>query len=131
VGRYRRLQWMMSQMFGQYNHFANYVVEKIPYAIARYTNEVQRLHRGLDKPRRPGWPATNTRWPTSSTSRGNPDQRNINLANYPNVKRWHDATEARPAAQRGCAVLAQKQRKATMFDAEREVMFGKTRFAER
>ena len=55
VGRYLCLQWMMFQMggtgpmFGQYNHFANYAVEKIPYAIERYTNEVRRLHRVLDK----------------------------------------------------------------------------------
>ena len=55
VGRYLCLQWMMFQMggtgpmFGQYNHFANYAVEKIPYAIERYTNEVKRLHRVLDK----------------------------------------------------------------------------------
>ena len=55
VGRYICLQWMMFQMggtgpmFGQYNHFANYAVEKIPYAIERYTNEVKRLHRVLEK----------------------------------------------------------------------------------
>ena len=55
VGRYRCLEWMMFQMggvgpmFGQYNHFANYAVEKLPYAIERYTNEVARLHRVLDK----------------------------------------------------------------------------------
>ena len=36
VGRYRCLEWMMFQMggigpmFGQYNHFANYAVEKLP-----------------------------------------------------------------------------------------------------
>ena len=51
VSRYKCLEWMMFQMggigpmFGQYNHFANYAVEKIPYAIERYTNEVARLHR--------------------------------------------------------------------------------------
>ena len=55
VGRYKCLEWMMFQMggvgpmFGQYNHFANYAVEKLPYAIERYTNEVARLHRVLDK----------------------------------------------------------------------------------
>ena len=55
VGRYKCLEWMMFQMggvgpmFGQYNHFANYAVDKIPYAIDRYTNEVARLHRVLDK----------------------------------------------------------------------------------
>jgi len=53
--RYRCLQWLMFQMggvgpmFGQYNHFANYATEKLPYAIERYTNEVARLHRVLDK----------------------------------------------------------------------------------
>jgi hypothetical protein len=35
-------------MFGQWNHFASYAVEKIPYAIERYTNEVRRLHRVLE-----------------------------------------------------------------------------------
>lgn len=39
--RYRALQWLMFQMggvgpmFGQYNHFAAYAPEKIPYAITR------------------------------------------------------------------------------------------------
>ena len=42
------------------------------------------------------------------------------------MKRWHDAMAARPAVQRGVAVLAEKQRKGQMTDAEREIMFGKT-----
>ena len=79
VGRYKCLEWMMFQMggvgpmFGQYNHFANYAVEKMPYAIERYTNEVARLHRVLDKRLARGghgWPATNTAWRTSSPSPG-------------------------------------------------------------
>src|ERR1700730_453730 len=54
IGRYKCLEWMMFQMggvgpmFGQWNHFASYAVEKIPYAIDRYTNEVRRLHRVLE-----------------------------------------------------------------------------------
>ena len=54
IGRYKCLEWMMFQMggvgpmFGQWNHFASYAVEKIPYAIERYTNEVKRLHRVLE-----------------------------------------------------------------------------------
>lgn len=35
--------------FGQYNHFANYAPEKLLHAIERYTNEVARLHRVLEK----------------------------------------------------------------------------------
>ena len=61
----------------------------------------------------------------------NPDRRNIDLADYPHVRRWHDAMAARPAVQRGVAVLAENQRKGPITDAEREVMFGKTQFAAR
>src|SRR5690349_2078993 len=52
--RVRYMEWTMFQMggvgpmFGQYNHFANYAPEKLPYAIERYANEVARLHRVLD-----------------------------------------------------------------------------------
>lgn len=61
----------------------------------------------------------------------NPERRNIDLGEYPNVKRWHDTMAARPAVQRGVAVLAENQRQGQMTDAEREIMFGKTQFAAR
>ena len=54
-GKYEALQWLMFQMggvgpmFGQYNHFAAYAPEKLPYAIERYSNEVKRLHGVLEK----------------------------------------------------------------------------------
>lgn len=139
--RYAALQWLMFQMggvgpmFGQYNHFANYAAEKLPYAIDRYTNEVARLHRVLDK-----------RLAQSSYLAGpdysiadiatfpwirNAERRNVDLGQYPNVLRWHDAIAARPAVQRGVAVLSENQRRGQMTDAEREIMFGKTQFAAR
>ncbi len=87
-------------MFGQYNHFANYAVDKIPYAIDRYTNEVARLHRVLDKR------LAEVTWLAGDEYSmadiitfpwiRNPERRNIDLATYPNVKRWHDA-DGRPA----------------------------------
>ena len=111
VGRYKCLEWMMFQMggvgpmFGQYNHFANYAVEKIPYAIDRYTNEVARLHRVLDKRlAEVAWLAGDEYSMADIITFPwirNPERRNIDLANYPNVKRWHDAMAARPAVQRG------------------------------
>ena len=61
----------------------------------------------------------------------NPEKRKVNLDDYPNVKRWHDAVAARPAVQRGVAVLAEKHRQGQMTDAEREIMFGRTQFAVR
>ena len=139
--RYRCLQWVMFQMggvgpmFGQYNHFANYAPDKLPYAIERYTNEVARLHRVLEK-----------RLDDSAFLAGpdysiadictfpwirNADRRGIDLAVYPAVKRRHDTVAARPAVGRGVQVLSDQQRRGPMSDAERENMFGKTQFAIR
>jgi GST-like protein len=61
----------------------------------------------------------------------NPDRRGIDLAAYPAVQRWHDAIAARPAVQRGVAVLAERQRQGAMTDVEKEVLFGATQFAQR
>ncbi len=141
AGRYTCLQWTMFQMggigpmFGQYNHFANYAPEKLPYAIERYANEVQRLHRVLDK--RLGEAAylagkdyTIADICTFPWIR-NPDRRGINLDDYPNVKRWHDTIAARPAVQKGVQVLAENQRSGPMTDEQRDILFGKTQFARR
>ena len=138
AARLAALQWLMFQMggvgpmFGQWNHFATYAPEKIPYAIARYTNEVRRLHGVLE-----------TRLAQAEFLAGeysiadiatfpwirNPAGRGIDLAEFPSVQRWHDAIAARPAVQRGVAVLAEHQRHGKMTDAEREVLFGKGQFA--
>ncbi len=141
VGKYRCLEWMMFQMggvgpmFGQYNHFANYATDKIPYAIERYTNEVIRLHRVLDKRLSQAAYLAGDQYSMADIATfpwvRNPDRRNINLSDYPNVQRWHDAIAARPAVQRGVEVLSENQRKGAMTDAEKEVMFGKTQFAAR
>ncbi|MBK1661778.1 glutathione S-transferase family protein [Paracraurococcus ruber] len=141
AARYRCLEWVMFQMggvgpmFGQYGHFANYAAEKIPYAIERYGNEVARLHRVLDKrladsPFLAGADYSIADICTFPWVRL-PERRGIDLAHYPNVRRWHDAVAARPAVQRGVEVLAERQRKGPITDAEREVMFGKTQFAAR
>jgi GST-like protein len=141
VGRYKCLEWMMFQMggvgpmFGQYNHFANYAVEKLPYAIERYTNEVKRLHRVLEKRLAETEYLAGRDYSMADIITfpwiRNPDRRGIDLADYPNLQRWHDAIAARPAVQRGVAVLGENQRKGQMTDKEREIMFGKTQFAAR
>ena len=141
VARYTCLQWLMFQMggvgpmFGQYNHFANYANDKIPYAIERYTNEVARLHRVLDKRLSEAAYLAGDEYSIADIATfpwiRNPARRNIDLSVYPHVKRWHDAIAARLAVQRGVEVLSENQRKGVMTDAEKEVMFGKTQFAVR
>jgi GSH-dependent disulfide-bond oxidoreductase len=139
--RYKCLEWLMFQMggvgpmFGQFGHFNTYAPERIPYAIERYQNEVNRLHRVLDKR------LAEVEWLAGDEYSiadiitfpwlRFPERRNINLADYPNVKRWFDVIAARPAVERGCAVLAENQRQGAMTDAERDLLFGKTQFAKR
>jgi GST-like protein len=134
------LQWLMFQMggigpmFGQYNHFHAYAPEKLPYAMDRYEKEVIRLHRVLEKR------LAEAEYLAGDYSIAdiatfpwvrNPERRGIDLADFPAVKRWHDAIAARPAVQRGVAVLAQNTRQGPISDKEREVMFGAAQFAAR
>ena len=141
VARLTALQWLMWQMggvgpmFGQWNHFASYAPEKIPYAIDRYTNEVKRLYRVLDKRLSQAEYLAGDEYSiadiaTFPWTRGF-ERRGLTADEIPHVKRWLDAIEARPAVQRGLAVLSDKQRKGPMTEAEKEVMFGKTQFAQR
>jgi GST-like protein len=140
-GRYRALQWLMWQMggvgpmFGQYNHFANYAPEKLPYAIERYGNEVQRLYRVLDKGLAGGAYLAGDEYSIADIATypwvRNPQSRGVSLDALPNVARWIETIEARPAVQRGVQVLAERRRQGTISDAEREILFGKTQFAAR
>ena len=54
----------------------------------------------------------------------------IELADFPNVKRWFDSIDARPAVQRGVKVLADL-RKPVMDDKAKDVLFGATQFQKR
>jgi GST-like protein len=141
AARYTCLQWLMFQMggvgpmFGQYNHFAAYAPEKLPYAIERYGNEVKRLHRVLEKRLSESAFLAGDDYSIADIATfpwiRNADRRGIDLADYPGVQRWHDAIAARPAVQRGVAVLSENQRNGPMSDAEREQLFGKTQFQAR
>ncbi len=139
--RYLCLQWLMFQMggvgpmFGQYNHFAAYAPEKIPYAIERYTNEVKRLHRVLDQRLGESAYLAGAEYSIADIATfpwvRNPARRGIDLADYPHVRRWHDAIAARPAVMRGVEVLSENQRRGTMTDQERENLFGAKQFGAR
>ncbi len=141
VQRYTCLQWLMFQMggvgpmFGQYNHFAVYAPEKLPYAIERYTNEVRRLHRVLEKRLSESAHLAGAEYSIADIATfpwiRNPDRRGIDLAEFPAVKRWHDAIAARPAVQRGVAVLADRAARGPLTEEERANMFGTKQFAAR
>jgi GST-like protein len=51
----------------------------------------------------------------------------VDLAQYPNVQRWFEEINARPAVQRGLQVLADR-RKAITDEQAREYLFGKKQY---
>src|SRR3546814_16963312 len=53
------------------------------------------------------------------------------IEEHPNLKRWMDEIDARPAVQRGLKVLADRRRDGPMSDRQREMMFGKTPYEQR
>ena len=139
-GKYEMLEWLMFQMggvgpmLGQAHHFRMYAPEKIGYAINRYTNEAKRLYGVMDKqlathPFIAGESYTIADiaifpWDRSWQNQG------IDWTDYPNLKKWFDGIAARPAVQRGVALLTDL-RKPLMDDKARENMFGATQYQKR
>lgn len=139
AARYATLQWLMFQMgglgpmLGQAHHFRIYAPEKIEYAVNRYTNEAKRLYCVMDKQLgKTQYLASDEYtiadiasfpWTRSWQNQG------IELAEFPNVKRWHEAIAARPAVQRGVEVLA-SARRALTDDKARDILFGATQYAK-
>jgi len=131
--RYRVVEWLMFQManvgpmLGQAGHFRNAAPEKIPYAIERYTNESRRLFNVLDKrlaenPYAAGdysiADIATYPWVVAAL-KAQPEQ----LSTRPNLKRWIDAIAARPAVQKGMAVMAGEPQK-PLTEEERAILYG-------
>ena len=138
--RYRCLEWTMFQMggvgpmFGQYNHFANYAPEKLPYAIERYTNEARRLYSVIDRQLAKNRFIAGRSYSIADIAifpwLRSWEKQGITLTDYPHLKAWFDGIEARPAVQRGVQVLADLRQPIT-GDKEREILFGKTQYERR
>ncbi|NEU73220.1 thiol:disulfide oxidoreductase [Hassallia byssoidea VB512170] len=112
-GRFQVLEWLMWQMggvgpmSGQLNHFKRYAPEKIPYAIARYEKETLRLYSVLDKQLVDKEficgdysiaDIATYPWISIYESQG------LTLDNHPNLKRWVETVQQRPAVQQGMKV---------------------------
>jgi GST-like protein len=112
-GKYEALQWLMWQMggvgpmFGQAHHFLRAAPEQVPYGIKRYTDEARRLYGVLD--RRLAEAAFMAGEYSIADIATYPwiarhEWHKVDLAEFPNVKRWYDTIGRRPAVVRGMAV---------------------------
>jgi GST-like protein len=131
--KFKTLEWLMFQMggvgpmLGQAHHFRIYAPEKIEYAVNRYTNEAKRLYGVMDRQLAAHKFMAGNQYTVADIAifpglRSWQNQ-GIDWADYPHLKKWFDTIAARPAVQRGVAVLADA-RKPLTDDKARETLFG-------
>jgi GST-like protein len=133
--RVQAMEWMYWQMAnqgpmcGQAGHFRNYAPEKIDYAIERYTREARRIYEVLDKrlADRPylaeefsmadilSWPWVQMR-----------DHHAQSLDDLPNLRRWFEELNARPAFVAGLAAGSElaKGMEGGLDDEAKQNLFG-------
>ncbi|MFT4173608.1 MAG: glutathione S-transferase N-terminal domain-containing protein [Rhodocyclaceae bacterium] len=114
TGKYEALQWLMFQMgsvgpmLGQAHHFLRFAPTTVPYGVARYWGETQRIY-GVLNTRLKGRKflagneytvADIATWPWIRRH----ELHQTELENFPEVKRWFDAIAKRAAVKRGVAV---------------------------
>jgi GST-like protein len=112
-GRYEALQWLMFQMggvgpmFGQTHHFLRAAKEPVPYAIDRYTTETRRLYGVLDG-RLAAHEYLADEYSIADIATypwiARHEWHRVELADFPNVRRWYDLISERPAVQAGMKI---------------------------
>lgn len=135
-GRKTTLEWLFWQMgglgpmAGQNGHFRNYAPETIPYAVDRYTKEVNRLYGVMDR-----------RLERNAFLAGNeysiadmacypwivPWQRQgQNLDDFKHLRRWFDTIAARADTVRAYAKAAPYANRPAVTEEGKKILFGQT-----
>lgn len=112
-------QWVAWQhgglgpMQGQANHFYRLAKERIPYPTQRYVGETERLYGILDNQLKENEylvgnkysiaDIANFSWVNVAYFAG------VDLDKFPNLKKWWERIEARPAVKKGTAVPSESQ----------------------
>ncbi|MFC3677305.1 glutathione binding-like protein [Ferrovibrio xuzhouensis] len=111
AARMQAIQWLMWQMggfgpmLGQAHHFLRAAKEQVPYGIERYTTEAKRLYRVLNGHLGKNEYLAGKEYSIADIATqpwaARHEWHQVDLADYPHVKRWFDIIAARPAVQRG------------------------------
>ena len=135
--RYEVMQWLFWQMgglgpmAGQNNHFKNYAVDKLQYAIDRYLKEVNRLYGVMDKR------LADRAFLAGDYSIADMacypwivpwERQGQNIGDFPNLKRWFDSIAARPAVEKAYALAKEinPNQGGIRTEEERRILFGQT-----
>ena len=133
--RTKVLEWLFWQMgglgpmAGQNHHFVQYAPEQIPYAIARYVNETNRLYGVLNR-------QLADREYIAGASYSIADmacypwivpyaRQRQNLEDFPHLKRWFESIAGRSAVIRAYEV-AEKYKTPTVTEESKKILFGQT-----
>ena len=140
IKRYDAIQWLMFQMgnvgpmFGQNGYFQGYCPEDVPLARERYHNITNQLYSVMDRRLAEAEYLAGPEYSFADVATfpwTMPRQREmhrIDIAQYPNVARWGDTVAARPAVQRGIALLADSMKVGDPTEQAYDNMFGGTQF---
>lgn len=113
----------LGPMCGQAHHFRGYAPEPIPYAIDRYTNEVNRLYGVMNRRLADHDFLAGTYSIADMAAIGwvKPFKRQgQDLDDFPHVKRWFETLMARPAVQAGMAAGEEKRLSINEMTKDRE-----------
>ena len=131
--RAEELSWLFWQvgglgpMLGQNLHFGTYAPEAIQYAIDRYVNETSRLFKVLDKR------LANREFIADDYSIADMASYpwvfkhpylQLQLEDFPNLKRWFETIEQRPAVARAYEIGASINTTATVTEESRKFLLG-------
>lgn len=134
------LQWLMWQMgglgpmLGQNHHFNHYAPEKIPYAIERYVKETSRLYGVLNKRLKGRKFICGDQYTIADMACYPwilPDRQGQNMADFPELARWHASIKARPATTKAYSKSkdVNPNPPQAITDAQRKVLFGQDKSA--
>ncbi len=132
--RKEAIQWLFWQMgglgpmAGQNHHFGTYAPEKLPYAINRYINETARLYGVMDKR------LADREFLAGEYSIADMacypwvvpyERQQMNLDDFPHLKRWFNTIKARPATIRAYKIAKDMNTAPSgATDEARRILFG-------
>ena len=135
AGRAEVLQWLFWQMgglgpmLGQNLHFGQYAPEKIPYAIDRYVSESKRLFEVMDKQ------LTHSEFIAGDYSIADMASYpwifkhpylQLELEKFPNLNRWFETIEQRPAVSRAYEIGASINTTPTITEESKKILLGQS-----
>ncbi len=129
------IEWLFWQvgglgpMAGQNHHFSQYAPEKIPYAIARYVNETNRLYGVLDRQ------LANFEYIAGEYSIADMasypwivshQKQSQNLDDFSNLKRWFETIKNRKAVIKAYEKGQEVSSGSVVTEESKKILFGQT-----